>query len=374
METNTKIRILQSIGKVYEESKESKLEDSLFEKIDGILTELSEYFNVSKIQAFFLAHVFVLNYKGDSVDINDLVKYFDCNPMKLLEYSEDFEFLHTKGFLVKKKSNHRLNIANFNDQFIVNEKITFAIIQNEAIPEIKNDFFDNIFDVLEEIYNLGNSREEGEISTMLLFIKTKNIIESNQKLSFLQKVHKMRLPLSENYLFLYIIWKRIIGKNTVYIERAVDEIFDKASLRARYIQNLIAKENDLIKQNLIEIIPAKLFGDAEMTLTDTSLKLLEQEGIKLFTNNKKKDNIIEPSKINYKELFFNSEEKNHLELLKNLLNDSKFKEIQIRLQFKNLPKGIAVLFYGSPGTGKTESVYQIAKETEREIIRVDISE
>ena len=39
----------------------------------------------------------------------------------------------------------------------------------------------------------------------------------------------------------------------------------------------------------------------------------------------------------------------------------------------NLPNGIAVLLYGEPGTGKTESVMQIAKATGRSIMHVDIS-
>jgi hypothetical protein len=41
--------------------------------------------------------VFALNYKGDTVDLNDLIEYFDCNPMKILEYSDDFEYLHKVG-------------------------------------------------------------------------------------------------------------------------------------------------------------------------------------------------------------------------------------------------------------------------------------
>lgn len=35
--------------------------------------------------------------------------------------------------------------------------------------------------------------------------------------------------------------------------------------------------------------------------------------------------------------------------------------------------GFTCLFYGSPGTGKTESVYQLAKKTGRDIIMADVS-
>ena len=53
---------------------------------------------------------------------------------------------------------------------------------------------------------------------------------------------------------------------------------------------------------------------------------------------------------------------------------SKYKQIQKRLTEKGLPHGIAVLLHGAPGCGKTESVYQIAKVTNRKIYHVDISQ
>ena len=49
-------------------------------------------------------------------------------------------------------------------------------------------------------------------------------------------------------------------------------------------------------------------------------------------------------------------------------------ETQNRLQNKGLPKGITALLHGSPGTGKTETVFQVAKNTNREIVKVDISQ
>lgn len=39
-----------------------------------------------------------------------------------------------------------------------------------------------------------------------------------------------------------------------------------------------------------------------------------------------------------------------------------------------MPNGITALLHGFPGTGKTETVLQIAKETNREILKVDIGQ
>ena len=37
-------------------------------------------------------------------------------------------------------------------------------------------------------------------------------------------------------------------------------------------------------------------------------------------------------------------------------------------------KGFACLFYGSPGTGKTETVYQLARRTQRDLMVIDVSQ
>jgi len=62
-----------------------------------------------------------------------------------------------------------------------------------------------------------------------------------------------------------------------------------------------------------------------------------------------------------------------LGFLSKLLSDDHFNGIRERLESKKMQKGITVLLYGPPGTGKTESVYQYARKTGRDIIQVDIS-
>ena len=99
MEKNLKLRLLESIGKVYEQSKDCKLEPAFFEKVESELEFLSEYLKVTCHQAFIVAMVFALNYHGDLVDLNELIRYLDCNPMKILEFSDDFEILLSKEIL-----------------------------------------------------------------------------------------------------------------------------------------------------------------------------------------------------------------------------------------------------------------------------------
>lgn len=373
METNIKLKVLDSIGKIYTESNECKLEDSFFIKIDPELSFLSEYFRTTKNQSFFISLIFALNYKGDTVDLNDLIVYFNCNPMKILEYSDDFNFLHSTGIIEKQKSKHRMKQASLNDQFTVNKKVSEAILQNKPMPETHENKITDIYELLEKFYNIGKQRDDEEITTLELFNQTKELISAYLHFPLIKKIDLLKLKTEDAYLYLILIWKTISGRELTDIELALEVIYDNAIKRIYYMQNFLFGENILIKNNLIEIEEARFINDTKMKLTDRSNDLLKECGIKIFMKKKKKDHIISPSEIPFHKLIFSKSEMKQLFLLKDLLKNTKFKETQKRLTDKNLPKGVTALLHGAPGTGKTEIVKQIAKETKRELMKVEIS-
>ena len=83
--------------------------------------------------------------------------------------------------------------------------------------------------------------------------------------------------------------------------------------------------------------------------------------------------IISAESIQAKELFFNEAEKVQVDRLENLLDAENFKEVQKRLESMGMRKGFNAIFYGAPGTGKTASVYELARRSNRAIFRIDMS-
>ena len=53
---------------------------------------------------------------------------------------------------------------------------------------------------------------------------------------------------------------------------------------------------------------------------------------------------------------------------------SRFRNYRKALERNGLSKGVTAIFYGAPGTGKTETVYQLAKKTGRDICMVELSQ
>jgi SpoVK/Ycf46/Vps4 family AAA+-type ATPase len=373
MEQNLKFRLFECIGKVYENSGGCRLDPSFFDGVDGELKCLSNYFDLSRNQAFIVAMVFAFNCKAEPVDLSCLVEHFACNPLKLLELNDDFESLCAKGILKKLKMARRLRITLSNDQFSINQKVTDAMLSNKPMPVIEKDGFKDVIELLEKLHKLSEQRDNEEIATYELFAQAKELISSNLHFPLIKQINDFRFEIEDTYLFFYLIWRTLTGNQATDIDRAATRIFDNPSAKVAYIQKIMSNENPLFVQNYIEIVEANFFSQAEMKLSDTSVKMLQEFGLKFFANKKKRSNIIEPDKIHSKALFFNELEQQQLDLLKTLLQADQFKQTQDRLQRKGLPKGITALLHGLPGTGKTETVFQLAKATYREIVKVDIS-
>ncbi|MDE6697032.1 MAG: ATP-binding protein [Muribaculaceae bacterium] len=74
-----------------------------------------------------------------------------------------------------------------------------------------------------------------------------------------------------------------------------------------------------------------------------------------------------------KELFYNPTEREQVDRISRLLSKDGLDNVKTRLSESGLRCGICCLLYGAPGTGKTETVLQLAKRTGRDIFQVNIS-
>lgn len=83
--------------------------------------------------------------------------------------------------------------------------------------------------------------------------------------------------------------------------------------------------------------------------------------------------VIKPDSIRKKELYFEDENQEDIVRLKKLLDPKRYKEIIDRLKVNGRRASISSLFYGAPGTGKTELAKQLAKMTGRDIMIADVS-
>lgn len=134
-----------------------------------------------------------------------------------------------------------------------------------------------------------------------------------------------------------------------------------------------ANKHILQRHGLVEVCENGMFNDAALKLTPKGMELYFEEDAHFFENPINIKQLVSHEKVMPKRLFFESNLQRQLSMLTESLREDNYVTLQERLKEKGLPTGVAALLYGLPGTGKTESVWQLARQTGRDVLHVDIS-
>ncbi len=176
---------------------------------------------------------------------------------------------------------------------------------------------------------------------------------------------------AQSRLLYYRLCQNLVDSDTFCVRNLSDVYHQSTEMRVK--RELKDKQHILQKQGLMEVESENFFDRAELKLTDKGKELFLEEDMDLFEERVPKENLIDNVNIADKRLFFEPTLERQLNTLKESLQEQNFTNMCERLKASNLPTGIAALFYGMPGTGKTESVKQIARATGRSVMHVDIS-
>lgn len=75
-----------------------------------------------------------------------------------------------------------------------------------------------------------------------------------------------------------------------------------------------------------------------------------------------------------KALYYNEAEGEQVKRLQKLLSQEQLPIVQQRLKEKGMRTGVCILMHGAPGTGKTATAYELARQTGRDIIQVQVTD
>lgn len=116
--------------------------------------------------------------------------------------------------------------------------------------------------------------------------------------------------------------------------------------------------------------------EEEVSDGETDLSLGSEEGSSGVSDSSNNSDSSDPdvgSEIREKQLFYNPREEAQIADLRELLMPENFRKIKERMAAVGMRTGFACLFHGAPGTGKTETVLQLAAQTGRDIVQVNLS-
>lgn len=179
----------------------------------------------------------------------------------------------------------------------------------------------------------------------------------------------------EDYrFFLYDCTNDFLNGAKSCLSSTLADLYDHDGAYFSEMRLFLDEKHPLLTMGFLEIEKDEVIEKTTLGLGDKTLDLLYGENSDLYKRSSSARNVIAPEKIKKKTLFYSEEVQQQIDMLTQSFNQEKLEAMQARLEQKALPKGIAVILYGAPGTGKTETVFQLAKKTNRKVLHVDIAE
>jgi SpoVK/Ycf46/Vps4 family AAA+-type ATPase len=153
----------------------------------------------------------------------------------------------------------------------------------------------------------------------------------------------------------------------------IEDIYDSTE-RFTIAKQFLDEKHPLIESKFVEFNQKGNMFEAQVKLTEEGKKFFLDEDYELYACRIDESKLKKPEDIRAKKLFYSEQNQKQIDELTKSLSQTSYNRIKKSLKSKGLPCGIAVMLYGEPGCGKTESVYQLAKKTGRAIMHVDISQ
>ena len=366
------MNLIDHIEKIIKIAGKDGLNDKLFETAHEHLEAVSSIMHITHAQTAIFS--FILDRFGESpVSIGDIAKFFKCGKMQLIRYMDDFDELKQKRLI-------KTNSGCFSHEELPKYTIPLDVIKairnnteyhceclDNLNPEDLLDYINNLVKEINGNFNLNSFKNE------LGYIFT-----HNKDNCFVNK--SKEYGLNEISIFLMVVFCNELIQNENELIKAEDlfsELRDSIGYtETRRIQNqLRSKKHKVIEKELIQFDCRDGIADTEyLRLTEKAKEeFLADISLSEKTKHRGK-NMIQAEKISEKNLYFSEKTRNRINELTELLNENNFSDIQKRLTEKGMRTGFACIFSGPPGTGKTETVYQIAKKTGRDIMLVNIAE
>ena len=363
--------LLTSIDTVFNNSDDVFADDHLIDSLEEHLSVISSYFGITNRESFMFSIIFILSFSDIKVCFADISGFFKTHPTNVLFFKKELETLCKKRIL--RKSCRLADNELFGVNYAVNQKIVVDLLDNKPFnSSIPND--QDIYAMLERVSNMVENSYEYLNDTEVMHDVVTEILESNRHIPFIDKILEFNLKPDHYLIFLYVFWTAIAKSSQTDASLLMYSIYRNPAERVRILQSLYDGTNELFKRDLLELGESMFLSDGQLKVTENTINLAKSCSIAFNVDSKNIKNLIKPTSIKSKRLIFNESEIKQLHTLKELLKHNCYEDLSKSLIEKNLPEGVTAIFYGNPGTGKTESVLQIARDTERDIMKVDLSQ
>lgn len=379
--------VLDVICDVMKSAKKSQFMPACFKDCKKEISFLCDYLQTNETEVLLFVAVYSETYNNSSYpDIDRLARFFDVDALDVLQKNAAIRnlieaklILVTDEYYTGGRSHNRRNRSNSmpyaEDTFVINSNAAKAIIENIPIAEYEEELLEitNV-DFVELISSKVDDNDRGMYPFRKLLAEIQETEQTYKDLQVVKKTNHILSNIEDRVLFYMICYASSTSRFGASLKDAIETLYYSVRKRVEIATMCRNKEHPLFTKELVYFVEKSDSFDLLVELDDKGSDIYLDDFAKLCQSSNKVKDFIESEKIDEKKLFFSPKLEEQVSFLRSNIEKDKFIALQERLKQEKMPQGICALFYGCPGTGKTETAQQLAKSTGRGIIHVDISQ
>ena len=337
---------------------------------EAAIAYLQERLNLSRIQVLILTAVLYYSAKhsGRKCNMDDLANLLHMHPLRVLQLRDEFCVLDELGYIVNYQNKDGWSLSMVGEAL---ESLTMDIPFDPQILKLENNF-DFLCQANRFIKEGHRYDEDGTIAKNI-----NRLMKQNQHLALVQNLQNIKDE-ADMWFMLLMMTTLAIEEDSYVNARDLAQMLSERTVRI-ILKQIMDNKHPFAKQGYIEL--RNQAGQVQQ-----GEWVLSQEGwLAMLDNQEEVESIVpieEDENINmltsYKQLaqrplYFSDKTEEQVQTLTNLLHEEQLAKVRQALKTHNMPLGFCCLFYGAPGTGKTELVQQLAIATQRDLFQVNIA-
>jgi hypothetical protein len=341
-------------------------EDNL-KAADNDLKELEEKLCLSRMQVIFLTAMLQHSCRY-RICPDDISKYLGMDYLEFLTYSKETDELKKKGYIrIDNEGNIRIP-AEVKNSLKADKRVEPE--QTTGLDTAR---------ILTRIRRKLSILSEGQMTTDEAIAEIDNLLDDNPDTSISKGCRKWLAEVSgdERLVIYFMLFRYYYEDDDMIGWPDMNDYFDDDSLdflKGEFVVDRL----DLLVNGVIEHVGQDGMFTKDFFHIKDQIKQEMLEDVGGLRSKKQ----VSPSAskkipavtIAEKDLFYNPAEGKQVAMLDDLMSEERFAGIRQTMKDKNYRTGFTCLFYGAPGTGKTETVYQIARRSGRDLFCVDVSQ
>lgn len=366
--TTTKTRkkqnltLLQAIETVAVSSKDSKMSADFLKASSPEIKFLAEQYGISERQAVIFA--ICMDEGPNRVDYHDLARHLDLGNIAVLAFANDIDALVHRRLL-------RFRDVKDEDDFDVPSAVIRCLKHNKVyqLPVHKGLDCAGMFEVLNQWFDDLNN---DAIGPKELIEEIHKLFDDNPQVAFGQKVNQLCLDETEELLLIKFCYYLICNDDDDIRFNQMENVFYSTADFNNAKAALRSDGHTLQTAKLIEFrCEDGIVNNTQFKLTEEAMRDLLAE-LKITTTEEHLADVIKPDQLTPKTMFYTETVQHQVDELGKFFEPEQYAKIRERMQQRGFRQGFTCLFHGGPGTGKTETVYQLARLTGRSIMTVDV--